>query len=248
VKPRALLLHGGPGVPDYLEPLAAELEPLFECDRYQQQSHADVPAFVEEALTNLRARSWIVGHSWGGRLALEVAAAAPERALGLVLIGSVGAVGDGGWRDAGPRLTSRLTDEERRQLASVAPGDELRVIWPAYFADRELAPPYPDWVVDTETVDAIYAWVQERAPRNELADALRSFEPPVLLLHGAFTTSRSRQSRRPRNCSRTPTCTCSRGSAISPGSSDPGSFTTRLSISSPPVRRRGDMNFSKEGP
>jgi proline iminopeptidase len=186
MKPRALLLHGGPGIPDYLEPLAAELEPLFVCDRYAQEPHADVPAFVEEALGHLRAPSWIVGHSWGGRLALEVAAAAPEHVLGLILIGSLGAVGDGGWRDAGPRLTSRLTDEERRELAAAAPGDVLSIIWPGYFSDRKTAPPYPGWVVDTATVDTIYAWVQERAPRNELADALRAFAPPVLLLHGTF--------------------------------------------------------------
>jgi proline iminopeptidase len=186
MKRRALLLHGGPGIPDYLDVVAAELEPLFECDRYQQQPHANVPAFVDEALGHLRSPSWIVGHSWGGRLALEVAAAAPEQVLGLILIGSLGCIGDGGWKDAGPRLTARLSEAERQQLGSAAPGDVLSIIWPAYFADREAAPPYPGWVVDTATGDAIYAWVQRHAPGNELADALRSFEPPVLLLHGTF--------------------------------------------------------------
>jgi proline iminopeptidase len=186
MKPRALLLHGGPGIPDYLEPVAAELEPLFACDRYAQEPHADVPAFVAEALGHLRAPSWLVGHSWGGRLALEVAAAAPEQVLGLVLIGSLGAIGDGGWKNAGPRLTSRLSADERGQLESTAPEEVLSLIWPGYFADRELAPPYPGWVVDTATVDAIYAWVQEHGPGNELAGVLRSFEPPALLLHGSF--------------------------------------------------------------
>jgi hypothetical protein len=57
------------------------------------------------------------------------------------------------------------------------------------------------WVVDTATNDAIYAWVQERAPRNELAWLERS-----------------------------------------------GIIFDELSISSLSVRRRGDMNFSKEGP
>ncbi|MFL5964625.1 MAG: alpha/beta fold hydrolase [Gaiellaceae bacterium] len=186
MKPRALLLHGGPGIPDYLEPVAAELAPVFECERYAQEPHLDIPSFVEEALDHLRAPSWLVGHSWGGRLALEVAAAAPEQLLGLILIGSLGAVGDGGWKDAGPRLTARLTAEERRQLSSAAAGEQLRIIWPGYFADPVLAPPYPGWIVDTETVDAIYAWAQEHAPGNELADAVRSFEQPALLLHGTF--------------------------------------------------------------
>ena len=71
-------------------------------------------------------------------------------------------------------------------METAAPGELLEVIWPGYFSDRELAPPYPGWIVDTETVDAIYAWVQEHGPRNELADALSSFAPPVLLLHGSF--------------------------------------------------------------
>ncbi len=36
---------------------------------------SNVPAFVAEALSHLRSPSWIVGHSWGGYLALQVAAA-----------------------------------------------------------------------------------------------------------------------------------------------------------------------------
>jgi proline iminopeptidase len=184
VKQRALLLHGGPGVPDYLEPVAAELEPLFECNRYGQQPHTDIPAFVEEAVRHLRAPSWVVGHSWGGRLALEVVRAAPEQVLGLILIGSLGAVGDGGWKAAAPRLTARLTDEERRRLTGADPAEVLSIIWPAYFARPEAAPPYPGWAVDTETADAIYAWAQEHASQSDLADALSSFERPVLFLHG----------------------------------------------------------------
>ncbi len=182
--PRALLLHGGPGLPDYLDPLPEELAPPFELDRYTQGRHFDVPAFVDEAVAHLRDPSWIVGHSWGGYLALQVAAAAPERPLGLVLIGSLGAVGDGGWEAAGPRLVSRLTDEERSQLEVAAPGDGLAIVWPGYFSRRELAPPYPGWQTDPEVLAAIHAWVQ--AHGDELAPALRGFDRPVLILHGTF--------------------------------------------------------------
>ncbi len=184
MKPRALLLHGGPGLPDYLDPLAAELAPLFELDRYSQQRHLDVPAFVAEALEHLRAPSWIVGHSWGGYLALQVAAAAPKRLLGLVLVGSLGAFGDGGWQAAGPRLVARLTDDERARLEQAAPGDGLAIIWPGYFSRRELAPPYPGWRTDPDVLAAIYAWVQEHG--SELAPALAGFARPVLILHGTY--------------------------------------------------------------
>jgi proline iminopeptidase len=186
VKPRALLVHGGPGVPDSLGPLATELEPLFDCAGYAQRPHRDIPAFVEEALGHLRPPSWVIGHSWGGRLALEVARAAPADVLGLILIGSLGACGDGGWKAAAPRLTARLSDEERETLGQAAPADALSIIWPGYFARPEQAPPYPGWVVDTETADAVYAWAQEHADRNDLPDALRAFERPALILHGAF--------------------------------------------------------------
>ncbi len=182
MKPRALLLHGGPGLPDYLDALADELAPLFELDRYTQQRHFDVPGFVGEALAHLRPPSFIVGHSWGGYLALHTAAAAPDRVLGLVLIGSLGAVGDGGWEAAGPRLLSRLTTDEQAELERAAPAERLPIIWPAYFSRRELAPPYPGWRIDAEVLEAIYQWVQEHG--NELAPTLTAFERPVLILHG----------------------------------------------------------------
>lgn len=184
MRPRALLLHGGPGLPDYLDPLPAELAPDFELDRYTQARHFDVPAFVDEALTHLPEPAWVVGHSWGGYLALQVAAAAPDRVLGLVLIGSLGAVGDGGWEAAGERLVSRLTDDERARLERAAPGEGLAIVWPGYFSRRELAPPYPDWRTDPEVLGAIYEWVQ--AHGDELAPALGGFGRPVLILHGTY--------------------------------------------------------------
>ncbi len=184
MKPRALLLHGGPGLPDYLDPLPEELAPVFDLNRYTQGRHLDVPAFVAEALEHLRAPSWIVGHSWGGYLALQVAATAPDRVLGLVLIGSLGAVGDGGWEAAGHRLLSRLTDAERAALERAAPGDGLAIVWPGYFSHRELAPPYPGWRTDPEVLESIYAWVQEHG--SELAPAIAGLDVPVLILHGTY--------------------------------------------------------------
>ena len=185
MKPRALFLHGGPGLNDYLGSLETELEPVFAVERYEQGKHLDVPAFVGEALDRLRQRAWLVGHSWGGRLAFHVAAAAPGSVLGIVAIGSLGALGDGGWEATGPRMAERLTDEEREQLEGAAPGDRLRIVWPAYFSSREATPPFPpDLRGDPEVLQAIYAWLAERRDDPALADALRELEQPVLLLHG----------------------------------------------------------------
>jgi pimeloyl-ACP methyl ester carboxylesterase len=172
LRPRALLLHGGPGLDDYTEPLAEELAPLFETVRYQQGRHTEVPAYVDEALGHLAGPSWIVGHSWGGYLALAVAASRPERVQGLVLIGSVGAIGDGGRSAARVRLESRLA----------APPRSLEDLWPAYFAGA--APPFVDLHLDSEQYEATAASMDEHAELGTLERALPSFDRPVLLLHG----------------------------------------------------------------
>lgn len=102
------MLHGGPGLSDYTDPLAEELAPYFDIVRYQQRGLPpsletgpfDVETNVEDAIAVLDAlaleRVWLIGHSWGGHLAMHVAVAAPHRVRGLVLISPLGAVPDGG--------------------------------------------------------------------------------------------------------------------------------------------------------
>src|SRR5262245_31944648 len=105
----ALVLHGGP-MTDYTATLTALLPPL-RTVRYQQrglppstlaQPYA-IEAHVADALAVLDAldieRAWVIGHSWGGHLAMHLAAARPDRVLGLVAIDTLGAVPDGGWGD-----------------------------------------------------------------------------------------------------------------------------------------------------
>src|SRR5437867_5230333 len=99
----ALLLHGGPAVPDYLGGLAVELDGLFESIRYTQRGTAPstggdpytIEAHAGDAVAVLDAcgleRAWAVGHSWGGHLALHLLLAHPERLLGLICIAPLGA-------------------------------------------------------------------------------------------------------------------------------------------------------------
>jgi pimeloyl-ACP methyl ester carboxylesterase len=90
--PPVLLLHGGPGLGfDYLRELADGLAQENDVAWYQQRgqepSAAEGPytvaADVEDARRVLDALGWqrayVVGHSWGGHLALHVAEAMPER-------------------------------------------------------------------------------------------------------------------------------------------------------------------------
>jgi pimeloyl-ACP methyl ester carboxylesterase len=97
----------------------------------------------------------VVGHSWGGHLALHVAVAMPERVAGVLAIEPLGAVGDGGLTAFGEAIQARMPPEVRalaqqldeRSGAGEGTAEEmlegLRLIWPAYFPDWDSAPSMP---------------------------------------------------------------------------------------------------------
>ena len=163
-----LLLHGGPGLSyEYLDDLAADLGDGYEIAAYQQRGIApsmlegpyDVDTHLDDVAAVLDALGWqmayVVGHSWGGHLAFHVALAMPERLLGVLTLDPLGAVGDGGEAIFGAELGARLPADVRKraeeldQRAMAGEGSEeeslesLRLYWPAYYANVELAPPMP---------------------------------------------------------------------------------------------------------
>jgi len=105
--PPVVLLHGGPGAPDYLE-AAAELLPArvhrFEqrgCGRSEDAEPNDIDSLLAD-LDALRAhwgleRFVIAGHSWGADLALLYALEHPGRAAGLLYLNGMGIAQ--GWQD-----------------------------------------------------------------------------------------------------------------------------------------------------
>jgi proline iminopeptidase len=168
--PSALFLHGGPALPDYLETLEDELTGVFEATRYTQGRHVAVDDYVGEALAHMPRSSWLVGHSWGGHLALRVAATVPGRVLGLVLVGSLGAVGDYG-------LPAALAEIARRAPAARS----FEEAWPAYFAGT--APPWPGWPAsDGVQVEGTFADIL----RSDPSEQLRGLDVPVLAIHGSY--------------------------------------------------------------
>jgi pimeloyl-ACP methyl ester carboxylesterase len=87
----------------YLDPLVQVLTGPFSPILYQQrglppttvgepftvETHvADAAAVIDEAVGG---RAWIVGHSWGGYLALHVLVTCPERLAGAIIIDPLGA-------------------------------------------------------------------------------------------------------------------------------------------------------------
>ena len=97
-----VLCHGGPGIYDYLGPVAAMIDDIATVHRYDQRGCGrsqdigpyDVTTFVDD-LDALRAHwgyeAWtVIGHSWGASLALTYAVHYPERTARLVHFSGVG--------------------------------------------------------------------------------------------------------------------------------------------------------------
>ena len=94
--PVVILLHGGPGAPGYLAPVARELAGSFRVLEPFQRRSGKKPLTVARHVSDLdelvkshcaERRPAIVGHSWGAMLALAYAAVHPDGVACLALIG-----------------------------------------------------------------------------------------------------------------------------------------------------------------
>jgi proline iminopeptidase len=206
--PPALLLHGGAAVPDYLDGLACELAPLLTTYRYTQRGTLPsgggppyaIEAHLQDAVGVLDAfeipRAWVVGHSWGGHLALHLAVAHAERLLGVVCIDPIGAYFDVFAdldatlrRGLAPETVARLDDIEARRRVADVTEDELverfTILWPRYFADPSsptAASPVTHCGVEA-SIDANRS-LGEHFQRRTLAQGLPEVDLPALFVHG----------------------------------------------------------------
>ncbi|MFC0673709.1 alpha/beta fold hydrolase [Brachybacterium hainanense] len=159
--PAVILVHGGPGLWDYLEPLGALLAGRATVHRYDQRGcgsstrapgvpdaeQLSMDRFVAD-LEELRIafgheRIVLVGHSFGATLALAHAGAHPERVRGLAYVDGVG-IGD--WRaQYRPERARRLAPWAQERALLDALGAEgrsraqetqwRRIQWAADYAD-----------------------------------------------------------------------------------------------------------------
>jgi pimeloyl-ACP methyl ester carboxylesterase len=208
IGPPVLLLHGGPGLGfDYLRGLADELAEENDVAWYQQRGQAPsavdgpftVAADVGDARRVLDALGWerafVVGHSWGGHLALHVAEAMPERLLGVLSVDPLGSIGDGRWPEFDEEIFRRTPERVRArareidELAMAGEADDelalegMRLVWPAYFADPEHAPPMPDLqIAGARSADMVPS-IFEQLPALEAG--LPGIRVPVGFVHGA---------------------------------------------------------------
>jgi len=206
--PPVLLLHGGPGLGfDYLRDLADELAEENDVAWYQQRGLAPsaaegpytVAADVGDARRVLDALGWdeayVVGHSWGGHLALHVAEALPERLLGVLAVDPLGSVGDGRWPEFDEEIFRRTPEpvrvraRELDELASSGAADDdlaleqMRLVWSAYFADPGAAPPMPKLRMASERSAQMGQSIVAELPALEAG--LGQIRLPVGFVHGS---------------------------------------------------------------
>lgn len=208
VGPPVVLLHGGPGLWDYLEPVADLLGDRTLVHRYDQRGcggstgvGAVTMARWVADLEGLRehwghARWVVVGHSFGATLALAYAAAHPDRTAG---VGYVSGVGIGDWRTPfHAELARRRSTEQAARLAALerigerssAEENEFRTLsWFTDYADPEVG-----FAQAAQMAGSPHAirWEVNRALNHgddEVTDAevvrtVRSLPTPLTVVHG----------------------------------------------------------------
>jgi pimeloyl-ACP methyl ester carboxylesterase len=202
-----LLLHGGPALTDYMDMLYPEAEG-WRAVRYQQRGLTPsavsgpftVARHVADAVAVLDTvgmrRTVVLGHSWGGHLALQLALARPDRVAGLVIVDPLGAIGDGGVSEMGQHLVGRMAPGAAARFGQVAarlagPGptdadalESLSLLWPSYFADPATAPPLPPHMkTSLEAYRETFASVAEQLAGG-FGEKLRQVQVPAVFVLG----------------------------------------------------------------
>jgi pimeloyl-ACP methyl ester carboxylesterase len=194
---------------EYLRDLADELAAENDVAWYQQRGQEPsavggpytVGMDVEDARRVLDALGWekayVVGHSWGGHLAVHVAEAMPDRLLGVLVVDPLGSIGDGRWPEFDEEIFRRTPEADRaraRELDELATAgaidDELalegmRLVWAAYFADPDNAPPMPELRIASDRSAEMVQSILAELPALEAG--LPEIRVPVGFVHGSLS-------------------------------------------------------------
>ena len=203
--PELVLLHGGPGMTDYMQSLLPELSD-YGVASFQQRGVApstlggpfDVPTLRNDVIDVLDTLGWsapvMIGHSWGGHLLLHLLAATPSRVRAALAVDPLGAVGDGGLAVFQAELMRRLPDatvarlkelgaiEATRPLSQEDMLEQMQLAWPGYFSSLEVAQPIPQ----TGHAPSDESWTSIRAELPALAERLEGCSVPTRFVHGAL--------------------------------------------------------------
>jgi pimeloyl-ACP methyl ester carboxylesterase len=195
-----VLLHGGPGTPGYLAPLAEALGSRFRViEPFERRSGGEpltLARHVEDVAAILDAeapgvRPALVGHSWGAMLALCCAAAWPARVAGVAAVSS-GTFDEESRAELHARLDARLTRAVRRSLERLEteitdPDRRLealgRLLLPAYSHAQDARWTEPFWC-DARGHEESWADMMRLQARGLVPQGFRRITCPVALLHG----------------------------------------------------------------
>ncbi len=193
------VLHGGPGAPGTVAPVARELsrgrgvlEPL--------QAAASVAGQVQELRDVLKVHGRLpvalIGHSWGAWLSFVFAARHPEMVNRLILVGA-GPFEERYARGIMKTRLGRLSEEERREAREIADalngaGEGRAALFARYGGLMSKADAYDPLPGDGEDAlefqPDVYAsvWKEADALRRggELLDLGKKISCPVLAIHG----------------------------------------------------------------
>jgi pimeloyl-ACP methyl ester carboxylesterase len=195
------LVHGGPGAPGEMAPVAREmaascgvLEPL--------QTEATLEGQIEELKTVLEENGalplTLIGHSWGAMLAFIVTAMFPALVKKLILVGS-GAFEEKYAVSIDIARLSRLTEKQRTEIFKIsealenpATTDKDRLmgkLGTLFFKADSFAP----ISFDSEVIEVQYevnknVWKQAKELRisGKLLEMGSKIECPVLAIHGDY--------------------------------------------------------------
>lgn len=211
--PPAVLLSGGPGFTvDYMAPVGDFLPDRYRRIHFEQRGTGrsrpaqfdpvtmtlqTVVEDLEALRVNLRQdRLLLVGHSWGGMLAMAYAVAHPERVDRLILIGPGGPTLEfTEW--FGDNITARLRPEDleaRSYWQAAAENgvdkdkvalEDIRAIVPGYFFERrkglEFAAGIEEGALRHDVNELLFA---DLGKHYDLRPGLRTLDRPVLVVQG----------------------------------------------------------------
>jgi proline iminopeptidase len=212
--PTVLLLHGGPGCPDYLEPVATMLPPDVRAVTFDQRgvggSTCETGYRLEDYVADIEAirahvgaeQVHLLGHSWGGLLAQLYLREHPDRVASLCLLNSSAGVGTH-WTDmerevlsynrrrAGPLGFAALGAWAAAALLPGPVGDlgTRRIfarVWRQYFSRGETPPAVSrSWLLGVNRLAARRTAQAVRAlPAGSLDGLVGWTDLPVLSLYG----------------------------------------------------------------
>jgi proline iminopeptidase len=209
----AILLSGGPGFTvDYMIPVGEFLPASYQRVFYEQRGtgRSRLPAMTPENMTlphvvadlealrvHLRQeRLFLVGHSWGGMLAMAYAAAHPDRVDRMILIGPGGPTLEfAQWFNDNIRMRLRPEDIAAERYWDDAPRrgvdvdkaalESIRAITPGYFFDREKGLAFRSMLTDgTITVRVNELLFADMAKGYDSRPGLARLNRPVLIVQG----------------------------------------------------------------